>query len=237
MPGNGTTARGGGYGFAQGTEHSPGLAGLRMLLASRRRLVGSVVARLMNPYAEEIMMSLRSVRVLLLLAAVTAGGVLPCFGQERATLKGHTKALAAVAYSGDGKYLATGSYDKTAKVWDAATGKELDTIVGHNRVVEAVAFSPDGKILATGSYDRTVKLWDWAAGKQLASFEGHTNMIRSMAYSPDARTVASGSHDMTIKLWDVATGKERAHLTAHKGAVRSLAFTHDSKILASGSHD
>ena len=88
-----------------------------------------------------------------------------------------------MAYSPDGKYLATASYDKTAKVWDAATGKELATIAGHAGPVEAVAFSPDGKILATGSYDRTVKLWDWVAGKELASFDRHTNMIRSLAYS------------------------------------------------------
>lgn len=107
--------------------------------------------------------------------------------QVRATLKGHTLALASVAYSPDGKYIATSSYDRTARVWDAISGKELVTLTGHEGVVEAVAFSPDGKLLATGSYDATVKLWDWAAAREVATFRGHTNMIRSLAFSPMAR--------------------------------------------------
>src|SRR5262249_57365549 len=82
--------------------------------------------------------------------------------EPRGTLRGHTLALGGLAYSADGRYLATGSYDRSAKVWDAATAKELATLVGHGATVEAVAFSPDGKILATGSYNGTVKLWDWA---------------------------------------------------------------------------
>ena len=144
---------------------------------------------------------------------------LPALAAPRVILKGHTLALGDLAYSPDGLHVATASYDRTAKVWEAATGKELVTLGGHGATVEAVAFSPDGKFLATGSYDGTVKLWDWAAGKELATFAGHSNMIRSLAYSPDGKTVASGSHDNTIKLWDVARGRERAHLR-HTGAVR-----------------
>src|SRR5262249_21750962 len=132
---------------------------------------------------------------LLLLAAIAAA--LQSCGNERATLRGHSLALASVAYSPDGKYLATGSYDRAAKVWDMNTNRELITLKGHQAAVEAVAFSPDGTRLATGSYDGTVKLWDWAVGKEVATFKGHTNMIRSLAYSPDSRTIASGSHDNT----------------------------------------
>src|SRR5258708_1836512 len=150
----------------------------------------------------------RSIGSVLLLMVI--GAALQSCGKEQVTLRGHSLALASVAYSPDGKYLATGSYDKTAKVWDTNTNRELITLVGHQGTVEAVAFSPDGTRLATGSYDGTVKLWDWAVGKEVATFKGHTNMIRSLAYSPDGRTIASGSHDNTIKLWDVATGTERA---------------------------
>ena len=142
---------------------------------------------------------------------------LPALAEPRVILKGHTLALADVAYSADGRYVATGSYDRTAKVWEA-TGKLLVTLAGHGATVEAVAFSPDGKFLATGSYDGTVKLWDWAAGKELATFAGHSSMIRALAYSPDGKTVASGSHDNAIKLWDVASGRERTQLR-HTGAV------------------
>src|SRR5260370_24261389 len=90
------------------------------------------------------------------LATLTA---LPAAAQVRATLKGHTRALASVDYSPDGRYLATGSYDKTAKIWDAATGTEVATLRGHQGTVEAVRFSPDGKILATRSHDGPGRLW------------------------------------------------------------------------------
>ena len=162
-----------------------------------------------------------AVAVALVLFAAAALATLPAVAQIRATLKGHSLALASIDYSPDGRYLATGSYDKTAKIWDAVTGSEIATLRGHEGTVEAVRFSPDGKILATGSYDGTVKLWDWASGRELATFRGHTNMIRSLAYAPDGKTVASGSHDNTIKLWNVATGEERATLR-HQGAVISL---------------
>src|ERR1051325_1862580 len=97
---------------------------------------------------------------------------LPALADPRVILKGHTLALADVAYSADGRYVATGSYDRTANVWEAATGKLLVTLAGHGGAVEAVAFSPDAKFLATGSYDGTVKLWDWAAAKEMASLAG-----------------------------------------------------------------
>src|SRR5215467_12636825 len=124
-----------------------------------------------------------------LVLAIATLGTIPAVAQIRATLKGHTLALASVDYSPNGRYVATGSYDKTAKIWDAATGAEIITLRGHDATVEAVRFSPDGKILATGSYDSTVKLWDWAAGRERATFRGHTNMIRSLAFAPDGQTV------------------------------------------------
>src|SRR5215470_13916762 len=126
-------------------------------------------------------------RVIFLLSLAVISAALQSCGKESATLRGHSLALASVAYSPDGKYLATGSYDRTAKVWDTKTNRELITLKGHQAAVEAVKFSPDGTRLATGSYDRTVKLWDWAVGKEVATFNGHANMIRSLAYSPDGR--------------------------------------------------
>src|SRR3981189_2457955 len=123
--------------------------------------------------------------VTLLILALTSSMLLWTSTHERAILKGHTAALTVVAYSPDGKYLATGSLDRTARVWDAATGKELAALVGHTAPLEGVAFSPDGKTLATGSYDNLVKLWDWSTGKELTTFAGHTNMVRSLAWSPD----------------------------------------------------
>jgi WD40 repeat protein len=127
----------------------------------------------------------------------------------RDTLKGHMAFVSSVAYSPDGKTLASGSADTTIKLWDVATGKEQATLKGHtDNTVTSVAYSPDGKTLASGSWETTIKLWDVATGKEQATLKGHTHYVYSVAYSPDGKTLASGSYDETIKLWDVATGKQ-----------------------------
>jgi hypothetical protein len=90
----------------------------------------------------------------------------------RQTLKGHTEWIGSVAYSPDGKALASASGDKTIKLWDAKTGKEMTTLKGHANSVASVAFCPEGKTLASGSWDNTIKLWDVASGKERASLKG-----------------------------------------------------------------
>ncbi|MBE9235138.1 hypothetical protein IQ227_03550, partial [Anabaena aphanizomenioides LEGE 00250] len=122
------------------------------------------------------------------------------------TLTGHSNRIRSVAYSPDGQTLASGSSDKTIKLWDVKTGNLLQTLSGHSHWVNSVAYSPDGQTLASGSYDKTIKLWNVKTGNLLQTLTGHSNRIRSVAYSPDGQTLASGSRDETIKLWDVKTG-------------------------------
>ncbi|WP_193943576.1 trypsin-like peptidase domain-containing protein [Sphaerospermopsis aphanizomenoides] len=153
------------------------------------------------------------------------------------TLTGHSNLVGSVAFSPDGKTLASGSGDNTIKLWDVATGQSIATLTGHSDDVNSVAFSPDGKTLASGSRDKTIKLWDVATGQSIATLTGHSEWVISVAFSPDGKTLASGSNDRTIKLWDVATGRKIATLTGHSEPVSSVAFSPDGKTLASGSLD
>ncbi len=116
------------------------------------------------------------------------------------TLSGHGSWLSSVAWSPDGKRLATGSRDKTAKVWDTETGKEVLTLSGHGGEVPSVAWSPDGKRLATGSLDSTAKVWDAETGKEGLTLSGHTNPAWSVAWSPDGKRLATGRGDKTAKV-------------------------------------
>ena len=156
--------------------------------------------------------------------------------RERNRLEDHTSWVRSIAFSPDGKILASASYDKTIKLWDVATGKIITTISGHNSAVWSVAFSPDGKIFASGSDDKTIKLWNVVTGKNIATFSGHYSPVNSVAFSPDGKILASGSEDKTIKLWNINTNKIIITI-ANNSPVNSVVFSPDGKILAAGGDD
>ncbi|MEA5477179.1 WD40 repeat domain-containing protein [Pseudanabaena galeata UHCC 0370] len=149
-------------------------------------------------------------------------------------LEGHRSGVKSVTFSPDGKTIASGSYDKSIKLWNL-DGEELLTLTGHINEVNSVAFSPDGKTIASGSYDNSIKLWN-LDGKELLTLTGHNNGVLSVAFSPDGKTIASGSSDNSIKLWNL-DGKELLTLTGHSNEVLSVAFSPDGKTIASGSYD
>ena len=138
-----------------------------------------------------------------------------------ATLKGHYGGVNTIAFSPDGKVLASGAGDNTVRIWDLATGACQATLKGHCGGIDTIAFSPDGKVLASGSWkDPIVRLWDPATGACQATLEGHSGGIHAVAFSPDGKVLASGSSDRTVRLWGNPTINKdvRRDPTTIKGA-------------------
>jgi WD40 repeat protein len=145
------------------------------------------------------------------------------------SVRGHDAPLTAVAYSPDGRTLATSSWDRTVMLWDAETGTRRSTLAGHQDWVCHVVFDHTGNKLATAGADGTVRLWDVASGRSLASFRGHKQSVACVAFDPIDERLASASSDQTVKVWHCSASREA--LSCGRGPVARLAFFPDSRRL------
>jgi WD40 repeat protein len=150
------------------------------------------------------------------------------------TLTGHSQRVSSIAITPDGQLIASGSEDKTIKLWNLRTGQLLRTLTGHSEGIRSIAISLDGKLLASGGDDKTIKLWNLDTGKLLRTLTGHSEIVQSVTISPDGKLLASGSNDKTVKLWNLETGQEIRTLTGFSSIVYSVAISPDGQSLVSG---
>jgi hypothetical protein len=122
----------------------------------------------------------------------------------------HEDVVTSAAFSRDGKWVVTASWDQTARVWEAASGKEVGQPLRHDSVVDSAVFSPDGKRVVTASWDQTARVWEAASGKEVGQPLRHEGYVYSAAFSPDGKWVVTASWDQTARVWEsfLSSGKD-----------------------------
>jgi WD40 repeat protein/protein-tyrosine-phosphatase len=154
-------------------------------------------------------------------------------GNSYATLEGHQEVINCLAISPDGRYLASGSQDKTVGLWSLPQGQLIARLTAHSGAINCLLFTPDNKTLISGSADGSVRLWN-LDGTLRHTLTGHGDEVTCVSLNTNGTLLASGSLDNSIRFWSLADGVARQELREHTGAVWAVQFNNVSNLLASG---
>lgn len=180
-------------------------------------------------------------RVLVKTRAVPIAVIIEECGEQRVVSRCEmpdAEGVACGALSADNQYAATGGYDGSVRLWDAATGRELHRLKGHTAAIAEIAFSPDGGQLISAGRDKTVRLWDAGSGKELRQFRGHRGPVNSVAFSPDGARILSGGKGPNAEMivWDAGSGTELRRLPLATGSAMMVAFSPDGRRAVTGEY-